>query len=1776
MASHDSASSVPSPEPAGPERERRVLQIFEASIDLDRERRNEYLQTACSGDGDLRGRVEALLSAHAESSSFIAAAPAGAAGPASEVIDALLQGRPEFVRLLQETDGTAAESPQIPPPIELGGLASDPARYGGREEIARGGMGVVYRIWDTVLRRPLAMKVSLRRRSGSSNDRGSPGDSRQIARFLEEAQITGQLDHPGVVPLHDIGLDSDGRVFFTMRLVQGLDMGTIFSHARERKENWNETRALAILVKVCETLAYAHSKGVIHRDIKPANVMVGRYGEAYVMDWGLAKVVGREDPRDLRLQEPAPDPSGGVPGSVQTARSNPAEIGETSPLVTMDGAVVGTPSFMPPEQAEGRIAEIDARSDVYAVGAMLYMLLAGQMPYTQPGVKTSPRRVLERVRRGPPQLLREVAGDAPAELVSICEKAMARLKSERYATMEGLAEDLRAFLENRVVRAHRTGAAVELRKWVARNRATAASLAALFVFLSIGLGVSLSLLKSVRLERDAKGEALTRAGQEAAAKELALTEKGKALARAEATRLAAQSATLLASDPGGALLHAIEAAKLEPGYRSDSALLAALGALRERRTLLGHGIEVTGALFTLDGRRAVTTARDNTVRIWDTESGEETFRLHGHLWAIEGLVQDQAGKRIASFGWDMMARVWDIETGRFIRELALPKMDPHPNVVYQADFSPDGRRLLTASYDGVGRIWSVATGGVEVPLVGHGPVKLASGVFSPDGHRAVTASHDGTARIWDAASGACLHVLEGHGGALVSAGFSPDGRRVVTASMDDTSKVWDVETGGLLWDLRGHERWLGGASFSPDGRRILTFSNDATARLWDPETGKEIAILRGHEDAINSGCFSADSSRVLTASEDRTARIWDVLTGAELAVLRGHQGAVLAAAFSRDGRRAVTASKDNTARIWDADTEVELAGLKRPAWDRWTIASPDGSRVLVFGTGSTAEIRDAASGDLQVTLAGHEGGVQSAAFSRDGARAATVSLDMTARIWDATSGSRIAKLEGHVRWVICVAFSPDGAIAATGAADHNAAIWEATTGNLLHLLKGHGHVVNAVDFSPDGTLLATASDDKSARIWNVATGALIHPPLDHGTGVLNGVLFSPDGRRLLTASRMNVLFLWDVASGKRVTSFVGHDADFIGAGFESAGKRLVTLHADGAAHVWDPSAGRRLLTVRSPGTLFRAAGFEDDGRTFWTVSVDGARRARPLDPLPVALARSPREPDPYDRVRIDTGSPEDKRGQRFDRFRWHLLRSVAVAERAWENDPSRRDALYTHARGLRELFTWLRTEQAARKAETPPSSSGGIAASPSLAPVLKRGLRIIERTAALPLAPSEFQQALDSIRSESGLGLLTYGSVDDALRILDRAAPIGPEAKWKLLRGVKEPGGSGGNLEWTSPGFDDAAWEEVALPVGYGRAYAQAKTVLDDMRGNYSRIYLRRRFSIDDPRRWRRLRLRIRHDDGYVAFLNGVEILRAAAGKPWEPVPFGAHASRKAAGQPSSNVAPIPTDHLRKGENVIALLGLNLDPGDEDFFLAAEIDGEATSGPERDRGLLARFEPIGAGAADDFPRRYLEGRILQRQERHVEAAKVFEELRAEDPMGLEPICRLVECLRASGRGTQADDLIQKSVDAELTFPDDDLERLKTAGWRFLRLPDQDIEAYYRAFLWAKRAREKDSPRNADRVADLGVAQYRLGLHRAALDTLRAARLMYAFTPGGKSPPRTVAFHAMACHRLGMEEEARKHFLALRDPQETEALGGAPYVFEAAELIGFPRIEEKRP
>jgi formylglycine-generating enzyme required for sulfatase activity/serine/threonine protein kinase len=444
---------------------------------MDRQREQRYAEAAAFL-GEVLERVEA------GTSSF----------------EACCAERPHLVKELKELYAachrlqSSVDSPRSSGAIEaelfsselLGRLAGRKGsfeRYQLRGEIARGGQGTVVQVWDEDLRRPLAMKV-LVGRSGDSADTGSRAVTpRSLARFLEEAQVTGQLDHPGIVPIHELGLDAEGRVYFTMKLVKGRTLKEVFQLVADGQEGWTRTRALSVLLKVCEAMAYAHHKGVVHRDLKPANVMVGRFGEVYVMDWGLARVLGREDRANVGI----------APEVVTAELRSERESAHASEIVTKDGHVVGTPAYMSPEQALGRLEEIGPHSDVYSVGAMLYHLLAGHAPYAKPGTSPSNYAIWYSVQERAPDPLLERAPDTPAELVAICEKAMAREIGARYRDMGQLGEDLMAFLEHRAVKAYQTGAVVELRKWVERNRALAGASVAAVLALVLGLVTALVL-----------------------------------------------------------------------------------------------------------------------------------------------------------------------------------------------------------------------------------------------------------------------------------------------------------------------------------------------------------------------------------------------------------------------------------------------------------------------------------------------------------------------------------------------------------------------------------------------------------------------------------------------------------------------------------------------------------------------------------------------------------------------------------------------------------------------------------------------------------------------------------------------------------------------------------------------------------------------------------------------------------------------------------------------------------------------------------------------------------------------------------------------------------------------------------------------------------------------------------------------------------------------------------------------------------------------------------
>ena len=304
------------------------------------------------------------------------------------------------------------------------------------------------------------------------------------------------------MPVYELGVDEQGQIFFTMKLVKGQDLSTIIDLVHQRREGWNLPRALGVLLRACEALSFAHSKGVLHRDIKPGNIMVGRFGETYVMDWGLAKVSDGQVAKEASV--PAAPSLATV---IHSPRAPESSQDSLSPWMTLDGTVIGTPAYMSPEQAQGELESIGPQSDVYSMGAILYQLLAGKPPYSMPRKRLSPEVVVGMLLAAPPTALAETAPNAPGELVAICEKAMARDPGSRYADMGEMAADISAYMEQRVVGAYEKGAFAELRKWVTRNKPIAASFAVAILALAGAFIVSV-YSRDEALRRQAESERL--------------------------------------------------------------------------------------------------------------------------------------------------------------------------------------------------------------------------------------------------------------------------------------------------------------------------------------------------------------------------------------------------------------------------------------------------------------------------------------------------------------------------------------------------------------------------------------------------------------------------------------------------------------------------------------------------------------------------------------------------------------------------------------------------------------------------------------------------------------------------------------------------------------------------------------------------------------------------------------------------------------------------------------------------------------------------------------------------------------------------------------------------------------------------------------------------------------------------------------------------------------------------------------------------------------------
>lgn len=616
--------------------------------------------------------------------------------------------------------------------------------------------------------------------------------------------------------------------------------------------------------------------------------------------------------------------------------------------------------------------------------------------------------------------------------------------------------------------------------------------------------------------------------------------------------------------------------------------------------LRGHTDVVNQAAFSRDGQRIVTASDDGTARVWDAASGQPLAVAQGHRKGVYQAAFSPDGKLIATSSKDGTARLWEAQTGRELR--VLPSQGGE---VTNVAFSPDGQYLVASSLNfqdsqgveqpGTARVWRVATGErvAELGDTAYGGVWSAD--FSPDGRWLVTASEDNTARLWEVGSWRKRADLIGHSGRVSRAVFSPDGRQILTASADLTARLWDAATAQSRFELAGHTAYVLDGNFSPDSKSVVTTSLDGVARLWDTEKGRELAVLRGHTAGVFSGMFDHSGQWVLTSSGDGTARIWAARTRPSLHELRGHSQGLTGLDFSGDGQRLATASQDGTARIWDTGRGGIIATLQGHRDVVNSVAlNADGSRAVTASNDGTARVWDASAG-RQLAELRHGQGVNMAVFSPDDQRIVTASNDGTARVWDASAGYQLAELAGHTEAVTSVAFSPDGRRIVTGSDDKTARLWE-DNGSVV-VLDGPTKGLNAVAFSPDGKLVAAASNDWKGYVWDVATGQLAAQLIGH-TGPLQTLAFSPNGESIVTTSGWPdyTARVWQARTGRQLAELNEHTNLVHSAVFHPNGRWIVTGSEDHTVRVWEGATGKNLAVLRGNVAGVGPAAFSPDGR----------------------------------------------------------------------------------------------------------------------------------------------------------------------------------------------------------------------------------------------------------------------------------------------------------------------------------------------------------------------------------------------------------------------------------------------------------------------------------------------------------------------------------------------------------------------------------------------------
>jgi len=1045
------------------------------------------------------------------------------------------------------------------------------------EEIARGGMGIVYRARQISLGREVAVKMILA---------GELATGETVQRFRNEASAAARLDHPNIVPVYEIG-EHELQHFFSMRLVVGGR--NIAGWAAGLPASLEGSLGVAIammMTKVATAVAFAHDRGILHLDLKPSNILVDEKEEPQVTDFGLAKLVHEHEPDNVR---------------------------------TLSIAMLGSPSYMAPEQADGRHLDLTTATDIYGLGAVLYELLSGRPPFIGPSPLATARMAVEQM----PAPLPKSRGD----LATICLKCLAKEPAQRYSTAHALAEDLERFSKGQPILARRVSAPEAVWRWARRRPGTAALLGALALALVFGLG---GVTWQWQRAETARGD------QQRVLDHLHWNEILRQIDSNAAPEAMAKLAVMLRSDPAN-----WQAAMLAMSVIDQQSFPCPAGP-----PVVLAGQPATPPRLAPDGSWFAAAGKDRVVRAWSSVTGKEiaSFPLDAQVTALavssgrlplalamedgrllvwESLLSTpvtvpREGKarlgslRFAADGLRLLghspesAEVWDCA-----KPLEEPKHLSVEGGVRRSAISADGSRVLVwnarrASLFEVDsgkllldvtaaeefRNGSLAASGQRFALVdGRFTVRVWDpGLASSDARCAIDSSpspvdqvtlNASGSRVTLSVNGSHLAMYETNSGVKTSPPMrhlytptvlvaSPDGSRMVSSGWDGQVIAWDAETG---------ERWCHPIRFdiseaadvdlSHDGKTVLTIQRarpelPLVTEVWH-STARRVPqqqIRETIEMAVNR--LSPDGKLAcLSTGPDFKAYVYELATGRTI-LNEPTKGDVYVFLFSPDGRRIYALTANGWLHGWSLETRQALwPPVQNPGSIRPGAISRDGSRIIAGHTDGHVRISDTATGGLVGRL-DHPGEVKVLRFAADGSdRFVSGSTDGIAHVWDLHGGEKLATLSGHKDVIISCAWSPDGRLIATASYDGTARVWDAATGRPIGVPMLHSAWLSHLEFSPDGKLLATACRDGRAHLWHPLTGTAATRPLVLQSSA-DTVRFTADGKCLLVRDHTGFSF-WDAVRGERMS--VHYPGTFGGMGVDSEAQRAIMTPDGGQVHL---------------------------------------------------------------------------------------------------------------------------------------------------------------------------------------------------------------------------------------------------------------------------------------------------------------------------------------------------------------------------------------------------------------------------------------------------------------------------------------------------------------------------------------------------------------------------------------------------------------------------------